>query len=660
MATNNATSATSCSEHQVSAAIFGQRPLIGTLIKERMVKQRKYTMRRVKEGSMLDPHDDSRSVIINRGLAQAVGYTDYQDPFLDDCDGPQVKPGQLTGQSGCNDSCGTVNFDTLVNKTAGGACDPGVQIVDYSQGFEYRDFEDARIQISTPERCIETLAQRERKHVADYIEQEAAFLAETAFLSYDRKLTDLAIKNGSANSVVETHLNGEPTLTGGGWNPGLTPNDPQLGVRHVTIYWLERYREQIIERLMAATVPGAEDYVLEVEMTREAWKFALVTESLTRTGDGGMVNGLGEQIRLHAKLEEKTYGKGDMMMGRKFDTWDGKIRVIFNDKPIRGFLRQTGSSQGGQTTFNFIRVNEYINEESEVGVRTIANPDYRRNTVECDGQTYPLLELIPHIHKDSFTRHNLTQGIGPSGVNPLMANFTIQLLKDQYLSDSDCPNYGNKKYRYYMEHKFRWKNTRNEFSGYIMHRRYILPGYDADIINQELVVKSDQANATPRECEVGEVEKCDPTCPDEICDADTNTLEMRPCGAVETSFVGDAKPFRIAVDRAVECSTLAAEVTYGVTEGTALKGTHYEVVDADGNVAPATGSLSWEAGEFGTKYICLKITGALENDADTKDECCTDVMGNANPATFVVGITGPTGTNLGDCSEVKVSINNRA
>lgn len=665
MANNSSTGSTSCSPHAVNAAIWGQRPLISTLIRERMVKQNKYMFSKVKEGSTVDPHDNSDTVILNQGLAESVGYSSYEDPFPDTCDGPSLRTGELPGQTGCNDQCGAVQMQTQVNNTPDNACDPGVQIIDYAQGFEFRGYEDARVQIATKERCIETLARNERKHVAEYIEKEAEFLAETAYLSFDRKLTDLVVKNGGANSVVRSYTFGEPVLTTGGWSPGADPNDTtntNAGVKHVTIYYLERYREQIIERLKAATVPNAENYVLEIEMTREAWKFCLCTESLTRTGDGGIVNGLGEQIRLHAKLEEKMMEKGSMT-GRSFDSWQGKIRVIFNDEPIRGFLRGTGQTAGGEPTYNFIRVLQYINEPSPdgAGLKTIPNQDYRRNTVTCEGQSYPLLELIPHIHSDSFTRHNLAQGIGPKGVNPLGANFQIQLLGAEYLSDKDCPNFGDKKYRYYIEHKFRFKNTRSEFSGFIMHRRFILPGYDADIINQELTVKTDVANATTRDCEVGEVEKCNDECPDDVCvgDGSDNTLELIPCGDVAVSYCGEDKLLRIAVERSGDCADLAAAVIFEVTDGTALSGTHYTVLDDDGNVAPLSDELSWGAGEFGTKYICFNIIGAIANDPDTQDACCNDVDGASNPATFTVNISTPTGAVLSGCDTLEVSINDR-
>ena len=105
----------SCSQNQVHAAIFGQRPLISSYLKERLQKQRKYMQRRIAEGPMVDPHDDSRTVIMTRGLAQTVGYSSYKDPFPDDCDGPQLKTGELPGQTGCNDMCGAVQMLSLIH-----------------------------------------------------------------------------------------------------------------------------------------------------------------------------------------------------------------------------------------------------------------------------------------------------------------------------------------------------------------------------------------------------------------------------------------------------------------------------------------------------------------------------------------------------------------
>ena len=259
-------------------------------------------------------------------------------------------------------------------------------------------------------------------------------------------------------------------------------------------------------------------------------------------------------------------------------------------------------------------------------------------------------------------RHTLTQGIGPQGVNPIGTNFQIQLLKGEYLSSNDCPNFGDKKYRYYIENKFRFRNTRNEFSGFIMHRRYILPGYDADIINRELIVSDALPTATTNDCDVTDVERCNPDCPEEICAADgsDNITTLEPCGTVETSFFGTAKDLRVAVCRGGDCALEAATVNYGITDGTALKGTHYEVVDIDGNAAPAAGQLTWEPGESGCKYICLQVIGALDDDPTTLNpDCCIEEGGEANPANFTITLGNVTGTTLADCKEVEVSINNR-
>jgi hypothetical protein len=648
-----------CSEYEVNAAIFSQKPLIAHQIKERLQQQRRYMMRRIKEGERLDPHDDSRTLILSKGLPSTVGYGSYADPYPDTCDGPDLKEGYQPGQDSCNNGCGSVQIKTLVNETERNACD-GVCIVDYSQGFRYKGFEDAVIKIATPERCIETLAKRERKHVLDYIEQEAEYLSETAFLSFDRKLVELGISHGGANSVVRSHIYGEPVLTEGGWSPGPNPNDATLGVKHASLYWLCRYREQIIERMLSASVPNAEDYVLEIEVTREAWKFMLIAESLNRTSDGGMLQGLGEQIRLNADFNESIYGKNDALYGRKFDTWYGKIRAVFSDNPIRGFLRPNGA------TFDFIRVYHSINVPDEAaGVRTIPNPDYRRNQVTCDGIEYPLFELIPHVHADSFMRHNLTQGPSPSGVTPIGTNFEIQLLKDGDLSSKDCPNWGNKKYRYYLEHKFRFRDIRNEYSGFILHRRQIMPGYDINVDDRALVLREEAITAIHPGCDDCDEELCNPECELlDVCLPGDNITRLSPCGPVKTSFYGTPRIVAFDICREEECAdcdNCIASVAYTFAAGTALAGVHYVVVDENNVPAPASGTVTWVDGDWGCRKVYARIVGAL---ADTQPvpsaiPCCDDEEAIKNDAVFTLTISAPSDTTLAACKTTTVSIRNR-
>ena len=189
-----------------------------------------------------------------------------------------------------------------------------------------------------------------------------------------------------------------------------------------------------------------------------------------------------------------------------------------------------------------------------------------------------------------------------------------------------------------------------------------MPGYDADIFNNELVLNHEQATTTTKDCNQGELEKCNDACPETDCptDGSGNVTTLEPCGGVETSFYGEAKVLRIAVCRDSECAIGASKVSYKVAEDTAVAGTHYTVLDSDGNIAGGNGSIEWADGESGCKYLCFNIIGALADEADTKDDCCEDIEGAKNPAKFTVCLDGSSNTTLGDCTELEVSINNRS
>lgn len=645
-----------CSLHEVNAAIFDQRPLVEYEINERLENRRRYMIRKIPQGKMVDPHDDGRTLIMGRGFQAPVGYRSYDDPYAPDCD-PVLRAGYQTGQSGCG-GCATAKIGTMVNQTENNACD-GVCVVDFAQGYRYRGSNDFVLKLATPERCVETLAKKERRFVAQYLEQEAESFGETAFESYDFFLTNLAIERGGANSVVRGFILGEPVLTDGGWDPGNDPDDPVTGVKHVSIYFLERYREQIVERLRQfGKGEDAENYVMDVEMTREAWKACLLAEMLQRTSEGGIFKGLGGNIR----LDEKIFDKADNLAGRRYDTWNSIIRVVFNDEPIRGFLKPTGQTPAGDKTYDFVRVFHLMNvPDEEAGVRAVSNPDYRRNTVRCEGFEYSLFELIPHIHPDSFKRHGLTQGIGPRGVHPGGTNFEIQLLTGEMLSSSDCPNWGNKKYRYYAEHKMRWRDIYPELSGFILHRRHILPGYDVDINDRPLFVTEGVARAVPQVCDNCDEEKCHPECPPQPdCTEADNITALSPCGTVLTGYYGEPNIIRLTVCRGDKCPGAAASVSYDIANGTAINGTHYIPIDSDGNAAPMSGTIEWAANECGCKDISIRIIGALpDTPAPAPGPCCEPTYPTKNDAIFTVTLVASTGTTLDDCTTVAVSIRNR-
>lgn len=654
MATPVETNTQKCSVGSVQAAIFDQRPLIEYEVNEKLENRPRYMIKKIKDGGAVDPHDDGRTLIMGKGYQAPVGYHDYNDPYAADCD-PVLEEGYQEAQGNCGAT--SVKMGALINKTEQDQCN-GVCVVDFAQGYRYRGSDDYNLKLATPERCIEELAKKERRFVMQYLEQEAESFSETAFQSFDHHLVNLAIERGGANAVVKSALNGTlPILTEGGWDIG---NDPANEVKHVTFWFFDQYRRQIVQRLRQfGKGENAENYIAEFEVTREAYRQMMIAETLTRTGEGGYIPGLGEQVR----IDEKVFKKAHQMSGRRFAmSPDGMCRFIFVEDPIRGFLQPTGTTPAGKNTYDFIRVYHLKNvADEESGVRAVYNPEYDYNCVSCGGVEYPLMELIPHIHEESFVRHGLTKGIGPKGVTGAGTNFEMSLLQGDALSSKDCPNFFQNKYRYAARHHMRWRDVYPELSGFILHRRRILGGYDIDANDDCYKIKDGQACATPEEINNCNEERCDNGCPPGECDPANNTTSLQPCGAVNTSWCGEQFVLTLKVCRSAECATEAASVNYLIAPGTALEGTHYTPLGPDGNPGPAAGIVEWEAGESGCKEICIRIDGALPDTPaeDPEGPCCEETSDTSNPACFSVKLDGPKGTVLEECSEVEICINNR-
>ena len=627
-----------CPIGDVQAAIFDQKPLIEYEVNEKLETRPRYMMAKIMDGGMVDPHDDGTTLIMGKGFQAPVGYEGYDDPKPD-----QANQGGVTGQQEAQANCGSVTakFTTEILDTEKDQCN-GVCIVDFAQGYRYRGSNDFNIKIATPERCLETLAKKEKRFVLQYLEQESESFSETCFQSFDHKLVSLAVERGGANAVVQTHNNGLPVLTEGGWDVGETPSSD---IKHASFYFFEHYRRQIVQRLRQfGKGEKAENYVAEFEVTMDAYKQMVIAETLHRTGDGGYVAGLGSQVRVDSSLFDKTHA----MRGKKFAmSPDGLCRFIFNEEPIRGFFESNGTTPSGAKNWNFVRIYHLKNvPDEEMGVKAVYNPEYDYNTITCGGKEYPLMELIPHIHEDSFKRHGLTTAVGPRGVEAVGSNFELQLLQGDALSSGDNPNFFKNKYRYAGRHKFRFRDIYPELSGYIVHRRRLLGGYDIDADDAPLIVTEKLPTATPEVIDNCNEERADNGCDlNEDCVAATDSIiSLAPCGTVNTSFTGESHILTLDIERNDACSDAAASVDFTVADDTALKGTHYEVLDSDGNVAALTGTIEWEAGESGIKQLCIRIDAAI-----------TDGI-----ADFTVTLDTEVGATLEDCVETTVSIIDRA
>lgn len=653
MATIHETNTQKCDVGEVQAAIFDQRPLIEYEVNEKLETRPRYMLAKIPDGGPVDPHDDGTTLIMGKGFQAPVGYNDYNDPLAPECRVAEGIDGYQEAQGDCGAS--TVRFGATINETEKDQCN-GVCIVDFAQGYRFRGSDDFSLELATPERCIETLAKKERRFVAQYLEQEIESFSETAFQSFDHHLVSTAIERGGANSVVKSYQNGLPVLTEGGWQVG---NNPESDVKHITFWFCKHYRRQIVQRLRQfGKGENAENYVAEFEVTRDAYEEMMINESLERTGDGGYIAGRGAQVRINEEIFEKSH----RMRGKAFGmSPDGTCRFIFNDEPIRGFLQPTGTTADGQVTYDFIRIYHLRNRpDEEMGVRAVYNPEYDYNCITCGGVSYPLMELIPHIHDESFKRHGLTKGIGPRGVNAVGNNFEIQLLQKDALSSGDCPNFFQNKYRYAARHKYRWRDIYPELSGFILHRRRILKGYDICADDDCYTVKDGLTNASPEDIDNCNEERCDNGCPVEECNPKLDIVTLEPCGEVNTAFCGTSHIVTLNVCRPDACPETAAKVEYAVNDGTAIAGTHYQVVDAEGNALPAAGLVEWEAGESGCKEICIEILAALEDTPADMDKCCNEIEPVENLATFDVCLASPSGTALGDCFKSVVNIQNRA
>ena len=643
MATTTATPANACGVDRFKAAIFEQKPLIEFEVNENLANRPRYLIQKIADGGEMDPHDNGETLKMRRGFQAPVGYQEVDNSVR-----PLIE-GEQTAQAPCSNASAT--FGTMINEVDPNACE-GVCIVDFAQGFSFEGSQDFELKLGTPIRCIEELARMERRFVAQFLEQEVDSFTDTAFESFDHHLIRTAIERGGANaSVKSVNVQPLPVLTEGGWDG--PPTHP------VSIYFLEHYRRQIIQRLKSAGKLGDTDnFVLEVEMTRGAWRRAKIAEHLERTGAGGYIPGAGDHIR----IDDSIFKEGGLM-GRAFELWEGKIRVVFNETPIRGFFKPTGSGPDCDQSWTFIRIHHLTNEVNEAaGTSGVYNPAYDYTTVCCDGVDYRVVELIPHIHQDSFKRYGLTKAIGPDGVEAQGNTFQVRLLKDADLSSKECPNDFGTYYTYRARHNFRWRDIYPEFSGFIAHVHTILGGYDIAVDNEVLKVTTGNACATPEVLDNCNERGCfDENCPEPACDPADNTTSLSPCGSLLVGYRGEPSLTTLVVDRSDYCDSVSAEVSYEAIDGTAIYGTHYQFVDPDGNALPATGTLTWPAGESGEQQLCVQILAALPDTPapDPEGPCCEETEATPNDATFSVEIKNAAGTTLDDCTVADVSIRNR-
>lgn len=428
----------------------------------------RYFIQKVSDISATDSYENDSIV---RNYAATTCPVEYKDISHEQACDPlsNMREDGMTAKGECGESC--VQIASLVNdRHLKEACE-GVCIVDNpATGFKITDYRDYELKLATETFCINDLTNYKRADIERILKLQIENFRRVGNESFDYNLYQNVFVNGGAHMVARA---GEvfPALSKGGFAgvPDTT----------LTIDKVEKYRRRIIEQLANWHPDYCDgmDFVLDLEIDRDTFEQMLIAEHLVRTEKSGMIPNLGSQSRTDGEM---VYEIGEKLAGRSFYLWQGKIRFIFTDDPIRGYIKQVDETASGDPIYEFVRIHKHINVSVDggVGIKQAYNPDYEATHVRCGGQFYPLVELACHIHEDSFRRRALNTPPHPSQGNPHPYNFQVKFLDGGHLSDKDCINYFDDKYAYAMRHKYRFINKFPEFSGFIAYLKQWKPSYD--------------------------------------------------------------------------------------------------------------------------------------------------------------------------------------
>jgi hypothetical protein len=208
---------------------------------------------------------------------------------------------------------------------------------------------------------------------------------------------------------------------------------------------------------------------------------------------------------------------------------------------------------------------------------------------------------------------------------------------------------------------------RPALAGFIAFPRTVMEQYAAPKLNTKLFGFTEQVEGSvlAEEANSCDLDYCDEGCaPTVPCE---DTVSWSPGGVIPTAFTGSGSDIlKLYVERT--CGTdvggnpQTAEVVYCLNDLTAIYGTHYEIVDIDGNVLPNTDTLSWGLGETGAKEICVRIIAGLDpipGDPASSANCCVEGEDVPQIAEFGLELKTPTNAVIG-LGTGTVEINNYA
>lgn len=593
---------TACNPDKIIAALYEQTEVITDIVREEIKDSPNLALRMIPDGGVVRRNANSSSVIYGEAKQASVAYNSVDHSERSLAEGGEFKGSTLHGTNGI--------FGNLTNDIDDNACH-GQHTIDFSQGFRIREFEDFELSLDTPVKCARELDRLGEAHIRGYFNGMKNQFTRWGMSNFSDNLLNLIIRHGEANASVLAA--DQFNVSAGGWQA-----PPQY---RISIHFLQDYRDHIMAELRGRGFPASEDFQLEVEMPRLDWQDAVVKDKIERDITGTQY--LNDQLK-------DTEGP---MKGRQFDTYGG-IKCYFNETPIRGYFKQTGTA-GGNPVYAFVRVYDWINTLGEDGgLITGTNHQYRKDSIVVDGIKHDMVTLIPHVDPRSFKRYGLIKPIKPVGGDNSGVNYAVKVVDGSFLS---C-NEHNDKFKLAARHEFRFKAKYPEFSGFIAYRHSQRPGYVLEVTERNYGPGIDNF-AGPEEFDTTTADACSQAeCAQcgKVADHDgdcvaaesvtASVLGLSPAGTATTVFEGDAYTLRIAVNR-TGGNAGAASVTW----------TTAHVTTADGDFLDGTGTLAWDAGDNDPKFIEIDILATAVAATDQ---------------TFTVTLTAPVGATLGTGANV--------
>lgn len=602
---------------KIKAALHEEKKIVRDIVNERVNMSDRMALRKIKSGGMTDRDANDDSYIYGTAMNESRGYRALDNEPRDLVAG-DMEGRRLSGRNGL--------FQTSINDIDDNACHGSCEIP-FAQGFRRRGTEDFGIALHTPTQCVRDLDRLPRQQIEGYFRGFRTSFTEYGFQNFSDNLMNNVIKYGEANASV---LDGNYfNVTKGGFE--APP------VYRLTIHFLDEYRRYLISEMMTKSMKVPDNWMLEIELPMEDWKDAIRAHNLNVNR---LDNGDGDLTRYHSEMLKDPEAD---MNGREFSDY-GRIRCYFNEYPVRGIFRQSGTV-AGRPNYNFVRIYPWKNEAGEEGgLVVVPNHDYDEDKVVVEGISYPMVTLAPHIHSESFKHYAFRKPVKQIGSANVGVNYDVTVLDGAYIQNNDW----NDKFRLIARHEYRFKSMYPELSGFIAYRHgrrqgYVLEVKDRTIVTPEEAFSAaqdfkdcDNVSAETLEncatCYDGSVPESDGDCvqPENL---EPGQLGLRPAGAARVAWTGSQFVARFEVRRTGEIAqTSTVEIqtaAVGAPEApatAAAAGTHY--------TALATTTLTWEPGERDSKFVEVPITGG--NGPDT--EVVFDVtLANAVNATIVDG-----------------------